>query len=115
MFKIVIIAVIAFVVLVVVFVIWRITSVGRGMRQRDEKLLQRLDPVANRIEKGEAVSAEEIAKLAARPELRYMLFTMLRELKRLELLPTNYSSSVSQGESALAYWMMHPNEMQDAP
>ena len=26
-----------------------------------------------------------------------------------------YSSSVAQGESALAYWLMHPNELQDAP
>jgi hypothetical protein len=36
-------------------------------------------------------------------------------MKRPELVPANYSSSVSQGESALAYWMMHPNELQDAP
>jgi len=44
-----------------------------------------------------------------------MLFATLREMKRPDLLPTNYSSSVAQGESALAYWMMHPNELQAAP
>ena len=101
--------------LLVAFVVWRWTSVARGMRQRDEKLLARLDPVARRIELGQAVSAQEMDALAGRPEMRFMLFAMLREMKRPELLPANYSSSVAQGESALAYWMMHPNELQDAP
>lgn len=102
-------------VLLVVFVIWRWTSVARGMRQRDEKLLARLEPLAKRIEAGQAVSPQELETMAARPEIRFMLFAMLREMKRPELIPTNYSSSVAQGESALAYWMMHPNELQDAP
>ena len=115
MFKIVLIVVGSIIGLIVVFIIWRIAATVRGMGTRDEKLLQRLDPIANRIQAGEPVSAEEIADLAARPELRFMLFTMLRELKRPDLLPPNYSSSVAQGESGLVYWMMHPNELQDAP
>jgi hypothetical protein len=85
------------------------------MRQRDEKLLVRLDPVAKRMEAGEVVSPQEIEVLAASPEIRFMLFAMLREMKRPELFPAKYSSSVAQGESALGYWMMHPNELQDAP
>jgi hypothetical protein len=115
MLKVVAIAAGVLLVLLVVFIVWRWTSVGRGMRQRDEKLLVRLDPVAKRIETGQAVSPQEIEKLAGRPEIRFLLFAMLREMKRPDLLPTNYSSSVAQGESALAYWMMHPNELQDAP
>jgi hypothetical protein len=115
MLKIIAIAAGVFLVLLVVFIVWRWTSVGRGMRQRDERLLVRLDPVAKRIESGQPVSSQEIEALAARPENRFMLFAMLREMKRPELLPAKYSSSVAQGESALAYWMMHPNEFQDAP
>ena len=115
MLKIVAIAGLVLVVLLVTFLIWRWTSVTRGMRQRDEKLLMRLHPIGKKIEAGQAVSPQEVDALAARPEIRYMLFAMLRQLKRPELLPTKYSSSVAQGESALAYWMMHPNELQDAP
>ena len=103
------------VVLIVVFVVWRFTSVARGARQRDEKLAARIDPIAKRIEAGEPVSPQEVAALAARPEIRHMLFAALRALGKPELLPTMYSSSVAQGESALAYWMMHPNELQAAP
>ncbi len=101
--------------LVVAFVIWRWMSVARGASQRDEKLVARIEPIGTKIEAGEAVSPQEVAVLAARPEIRYMLFAALREMKRPELLPTSYFSSVAQGESALAYWMMHPNELQDAP
>ena len=97
------------------FVVWRWTSVARGASQRDEKLIARLDPIEKKIEAGEIVSPQEVSALAAKPEIRYILFGALRHMKRSELLPTGYSSSVAQGESALAYWMMHPNELQDAP
>lgn len=102
-------------VLIVAFVVWRWTSVARGASQRDEKLIARLDPIGKKIEAGETVSPQEIAALAAKPEIRFMLFGALRQMKKPELLPTGYSSSMAQGESALAYWMMHPNELQDAP
>lgn len=115
MLKIVAVAFGAAIVLVLAFIVWRWTSVGRGMRQRDGKLLVRLDPIGKKIEAGQSVSSQEIEAIAARPEIRFMLFAMLRSMKRPELLPDKYSSSVSQGESALAYWMMHPNELQDAP
>lgn len=101
--------------LFIAFVIWRFTSVFRGARQRDEKLIAAIEPIGKRLEAGEPVSPNEIADLAARPELRFMLFAALREWKRPDLLPTNYSSTISQGESALVYWMMHPNELQAAP
>ena len=97
------------------FILWRWTSVARGARQRDERLLARLDPIGQKIDAGGAVSPEEIGSLAAPPEIRHMLFGLLREMGRPDLLPTKYSSSIAQGESALAYWMMHPNELQDAP
>lgn len=105
----------AFVFLIGVFVAWRWTSVARGANARDEKLIARIDPLGKRIDSGEVVTPEEIAALAAHPEIRFMLFAALRHMNRPDLLPTGYSSSVAQGESALAYWMMHPNELQDAP
>lgn len=105
----------ALVVLLAAFVAWRFTSVARGARQRDERLIARIDPIAMRIDAGEVVTADEVAALAARPEMRHLLFTALRGMDRAELLPTAHSSSAAQGEAALAYWMMHPNELQDAP
>jgi len=91
MLKIVAISAAVLAVLLVLFIIWRWTSVDRGMQRRDEKLFVRLALISKKIEAGQAVSAEEIEVLAARPEIRFMLFAMLRNLKRPELLPTRYS------------------------
>lgn len=115
MLKIVAIAAGIVVLALILFIIWRWMSVGRGMRQRDQRLLVRLDPIGEKIDAGQAVSREDIEVLAGRPEIRFFLFTMLRDMERPDLLPDQYTSSAAQGESALAYWMMHPNELQEAP
>ena len=103
------------VVLVVVFIIWRLKSVVRGGNQRDSKLMALLEPIGKKIDAGETVAQQAIDSLASRPEIRFKLFALLRGLKRTDLLPTGHSSFISQGESALAYWLMHPNELQSAP
>lgn len=115
MLKIILIAFAGFVALLVGFILWRLGSVSRGIRQRDARFFAALAPIGTKIETGQPVSALEIDALAARPEMRFMLFAMLRKMNRPELLPTKYCSLVEQGASALAHWMMHPNELQDAP
>lgn len=102
-------------ILFVAFIAWRLASVSRGARQRDERLLMRLDPIGQKIDAGETVTEEEVRALAESPEMRYMLFHGLRAMEKSELLPTDYSSSIQQAEAALVYWMLHPNELQDPP
>jgi len=59
-------------ILIVAFIWWRYTSVARGARQRDEKLLSVLDPIAEKLSKDEIPSVEEIAKLCREPQYRPM-------------------------------------------
>jgi hypothetical protein len=101
--------------LLVTLVCWGVISVKRGARRRDEKLLARLEPIAGKIETGAAITESEIEKLAAQPENRFLLAAVLRGTNRLQLLPTKYNTTVAQCESALAYWLMHPHELQEAP
>ena len=101
--------------LFVAFIVWRLASVSRGARQRDERLLARLDPIGHKIDAGETVTAEEVRALAEAPEMRYLLFHGLRAMEKAELLPTDFSSPIQQAEAALVYWMLHPNELQDPP
>jgi hypothetical protein len=98
-----------------VFVWWRYTSVARGARQRDEKIHQMLDPIGERLARKQPVSPDEVAALADRPQVRPMLYAMLKHYERLDLFPARYLDVKSQGEAQLAYWMMHPNELHDAP
>ena len=99
----------------VAFVWWRWTSVARGARQRNEKILRLIDPIGAKLHSGRTVTPDEVSDLARRPEVRHMLFAVLRDAKRPDLIPQDYSSEVHQAASSLAYWMMHPNELQDAP
>jgi hypothetical protein len=69
--------VVGLVIAAAAFVAWRYTSVTRGARQRDEALLQRLDPLAKRFESGAVVTPSEIESAASSPELREMLHALL--------------------------------------
>jgi hypothetical protein len=97
------------------FIWWRYTSVERGARQRDDKIARMLDPLGEKLAKKEPVSPDEVAALAAQPHVRPMLYALLKHFERLDLFPARYLDAKSQGEAQLAYWMMHPNELQDAP
>jgi hypothetical protein len=69
----------------------------------------------SRVEQKSAVTIDDVRALAERPELRHFLFGALRDLKRDDLIPHDFDDLTAQGASALAYWMMHPNELQDPP
>lgn len=106
---------VAYAIAIVALVLWRSTAVARGARRRDAKLLAALDPLDRRLAKKEPVSVGEIADLAREPQYRPMLHAMLTHYGRLDLFPQEHLTIVAQGESALAYWMMHPKELGDAP
>jgi len=105
----------AIAVIIIAFVAWRWTSVERGARQRDERILERLLPIAQKLEAGETVTPDEVLQLARSPEVRFILFAALKDKSRPELIPSDFNSPVDQAESALVYWMMHPNELEDPP
>jgi hypothetical protein len=83
--------------------------------QRDKKLIAVLNPIARRLQKKEPVTADEIAKLSRQPQYRPQLYRMLESLEQLDLFPANDLSIEAQGEGVLAYWLMHPDKMNDAP
>ena len=101
--------------LLVAGVAWRRHSVMRGAKARDRKLIARLDPLAERLERNEAVTADEIESLADAPELRQLLYVLLDHYGSLDLFPTRHLRPEAIAESALVYWMLHPNELQAAP
>lgn len=105
----------AVVLLIIIVIVWGRMSVSRGLNQRDERILKLLDPIGLKLDEGQPVTLEEVRKLAHHPEVRYILFKALRDMQRPDLLPTEFNSAICQAESALAYWLMHPNEMKDPP
>ncbi len=102
-------------VLIIALAWWRIGSVARGGDRRDERIMERLAPLAQRIRRGEGIPPAEMADLCGRWEVRPLLYPLLTALERLDLWPASMTSWESQAEGLLAYWMMHPNELREPP
>ena len=100
---------------VVAFVVWRVTSVARGAKRRDQLILRELDPVCKRLASGQSVPLAEVAALCRKPHLRLILYQSLANLGRSDLFPTEYRGREAEAASTLAYWLMHPNELQAPP
>jgi hypothetical protein len=107
--------VVGLVVLLIAFVWWRYTSVERGARQRNAKILPLLDPLGEKLADGKEPTAEEVDNLARNPSTRGFLYQALKHFERLDLFPERYRTEEAQAEAGLVYWMMHPNELQAAP
>src|SRR5579883_2566986 len=90
-------------ILIGAFIWWRYTSVARGARQRDEKLMVALDPIAQKLSKKEPVTADEIAALSRQPQYRPLLYRLLKHFERLDLFPAEALSIEAQGAGILAY------------
>lgn len=97
------------------FIWWRYTSVRRGARKRDEKILLLLDPISERLSRKEVVTESEIRDLAGQRHVRVLLFQMLSYFGATDLFPEELLDAGAQAEALLAYWMMHPNELQEPP
>lgn len=106
---------IGIIVFIMGFIIWRYTSVARGARQRDEKILSFFVSLENTLKEGRNPTPNEIGALAINPATRSFLYQILTHFKRLDLFSDEFKSEKAQAESVLVYWMMHPNELQDQP
>jgi len=102
-------------VLIGLFLVWRVSSVSRGARKRDDRILEVVNPVVEKLANGQDVSSNEVADLARLPQTRPFLYETLKHFEKIDLFPSQYNDLKSQGEAQLAYWMMHPNELQDPP
>lgn len=103
------------VLLIVVFLVWRLTSVGRGVRKVNEIILDRIDPIGQRLSLGKPVDAAEVKSLAETHSNRPMLYDVLKHFEKLDLFPQQFMTREAQGQGQLAYWLMHPNELQEDP
>ena len=107
--------VLGLVAFVLIFIWWRWTSVERGARKRNERILKQLDSIGMKLSENKEISVEEVYNLAKKDELRGMLHDILQEYSRLDLFPKDFLDVESQARAELAYWLMHPNELQDPP
>ena len=102
-------------VLLIAVLAWLASSVARGARRRDRRILDLVAPVGRRLERNEPLDEGEVRALAALPQARGMLYQLLRHFGRVADFPEEFKTRRHHAESMLVYWMMHPNELRDPP
>ena len=88
---------------------------ARGGWQRDASILPLIDPIVEKLGSGQEPAPEEVVAVAQKSFARPLLYEALKFYERLDLFPEHLKSRQAQAESALVYWMLHPNELQEAP
>ncbi len=89
--------------------------VRRGERLRFAKVLPLVDPIGEKLAAGEVPTPDEIERVARVSFARADLYQILKLFERLDLFPQHLKTPEAQAEATLVYWLIHPNEMQDAP
>lgn len=107
--------VLVLVVLLAALFIRRSLSTGRGARKRDMQVLERLEPLRQKVEHGQALDRKEITRLAGAAELRRPLYRLLSSHGCKELFPAEYLTREAEAAALLTHWMLHPNELRAAP
>lgn len=102
-------------ILITFFIFLRRHSVYRGATARDDQLWSELATIRQTVEAGGRVSVDDVAPFAARPELRHMLYSMLKYFEQLDAFPEEFLSLEQQARADLAYWLCHPNELGAPP
>ena len=88
-----------------------IRNLKHGQADWDRVIDAELDPLFDRLDRGEEVSRDEVQKLAVQWPLRYRLYWGLSSINRLDLFPDEFLHPGMQSIAQMAYWLMHPNEM----
>lgn len=103
---------VAVVVGLIVLAIW---NVKRATRKRDAAVARLLEPVLERLSRGEDGADEAARELVMAPETRNEAILKLKEMGRQELIPEEMTSVERMAEGMMANWLMHGNELGVAP
>ncbi len=102
-------------IMVAVFIIVRRAWLARGGRRCDEEILASLAPITEPLARGEAVEAVLVHQAAEAPQVRPLLYAALVQHDAAELFPQELLAPPELARALLAHWVMHPNELQEAP
>ncbi len=87
----------------------------KALIDRDAALFAEIKPVADLVEKGQDPDPALLLELTRNSALRSILFAVLKVNKKEHLFPQEYLNFESGAETALVYWLLHPNELGQKP
>ena len=87
----------------------------KAVNERDARLRPHLAALEEKILREESITQQEILAAVARPELQADFVRMLRCHERADLMPFAFQTIQARAKAELAYWLMNPLELGEAP
>jgi hypothetical protein len=100
------------VILIIIFVLYRIFKVRRLHSQLNNQLV---GPLQEKLQKGEAITTEDVLPFAKNAITREATFKLLSNYKKTDLFPAHYYTIVKAAESNLSSWLKFPTELDAYP
>jgi len=107
--------IIILVLLLISFVIFRVIKTGKKTQKLNADRFEKIKPIYEKLESGQAVTHEDIFPYAKSYETREACFSLLKEHNKSELFPKEFYSIVMAAESNLANWLVFPTELDAYP
>lgn len=97
------------------FVAYRLISVQKAGRETLQRRFKRIQPLYDKVERGETVTSEDAFEFAKNILTREATFNLLNDNGLSHLFPKEFSSIEKAGETHLANWLEFPTELDVCP
>jgi hypothetical protein len=95
--------------------LWRLAMMEGEAAVEPVRLPPELEPLEARLERGDAVDAEDVEAWGRSHTHRATVYCMLKHYERLDLVPPAWRDPQKQAQAMLAYWLVDSGEMSQAP
>lgn len=84
-------------------------------KDRDADIFEKLAPLTEIVEKGEDPDPALLQALAQDTALRSAMYAILKVNEKTHLFPKAFLNFEAGAETAMVYWLLHPNELGQSP
>jgi hypothetical protein len=99
------------VVVIVLLYLYLLWKGNQATKKREQIVSENLKPIISAIENNTTIDNQVFKD----PSIRISAYLTLKSYDKLHLFPKEYNNFISGAESSLAFWLLHPNELDAVP
>jgi len=100
---------------IAIFAVYRLSKVRKQNRKLNEQRFERIKPLYEKLESGQAITTEDVVPFAKNVLTRQTAFQLLSKHNKADLFPKEYFNLLKGAESNLANWLEFPTELGACP
>ncbi|AXY73572.1 hypothetical protein D3H65_06070 [Paraflavitalea soli] len=97
------------------FFIYRIIVLKNGRRKLYQQRFERVQPLYDKLESGQALTADEVYEYAKNLQTRETTFLLLNDHNMTDLFPREFYTIEKAAASNLVNWLEYPTELDACP